>query len=57
MVKISFFSRDDNGIWVGTIASLESQLLEEPSVLAGLVLLLELGSHHVAGLLLLHGVL
>ena len=37
--------------------NLESKLLEEPSVLAGLVLFFELGSHHVAGLLLLHGVL
>lgn len=38
-------------------SSLESQLLEEPLVLARLVLLLELGPDHVAGLLLLHGIL
>ena len=36
---------------------LESQLLEEPSVLAALVLLLELGPHHHARLLLLHRIL
>ena len=36
---------------------LELQLLEEPSVLAGLVSLLELGADHVPGLLLLHGIL
>jgi hypothetical protein len=38
-------------------AGLESQLLEEPSVLAGLVPLLKLLPHHVAGLLLLQGIL
>ena len=35
----------------------ESELLEEPSVLAGLVFLFELGPHHHTGLLFLHGVL
>ncbi len=35
----------------------ESELLEEPLVLAGLVPLLKLGPDHVPGLLLLHGVL
>jgi hypothetical protein len=36
---------------------LESQLLEEPSVLAGLVPLLKLLPHRVAGLLFLQGIL
>ena len=36
---------------------LELQLLEEPSVLAALVSLLELGADHVSGFLLLHGIL
>lgn len=39
------------------IKRLESELLEEPSVLAGFVSLLELRSDHVTGLLLLHWVL
>ena len=36
---------------------LELKLLEEPSVLARLVSLLELGADHVSGLLLLHRIL
>ena len=36
---------------------LELKLLEEPSVLARLVSLLELGADHVSCLLLLHGIL
>ncbi len=36
---------------------LESELLEEPLVLSGLVPLLKLGPDHASGLLLLHGVL
>ena len=46
-------------VWHHTVITsyLELQLLEEPSVLAGLVSLLELGADHVPGLLLLHGIL
>ena len=36
---------------------LELELLEKPSVLAALVSLLKLGSHHVSGLLFLHWIL
>ena len=37
------------------MTSLKLQLLEEPSVLAGLVSLLELGADHVTCLIFLHG--
>ena len=45
--QFSFFLR---------IIVLESELLEEPLVLAGLVALLKLRSHLESGLLLLHGI-